>query len=320
MDLWRPSANPQLLYKRAQLLADLRGFFAARNAVEVEVPVLATSAVTDINIDSISAQVNGIKAYLQTSPEYFLKRLLASGFGDIYYLGKAFRDGEQGLRHNPEFTLLEWYRIGWDETQLMQEIEELITLVFQHIDRPQPTISYISYADAFESTLGVNPHSCSLQVLRQLAVDMGHQDWSNESRPNCLDLLFSQKVESQLSDGLVFVYDYPSCQAALSQIKSDRENNLVSRRFEVFLNHMELANGYFELTDAVQQQQRFEGDLLARAGAQKLPVALDKNLHSAMQAGLPNCSGVALGVDRLLMQMYDISSINEVLSFSWERC
>ena len=320
MDLWRPSANPQLLHQRAELLARLRGFFAERDALEVDVPSLAASSVTDINIESIGAQVKGVKAYLQTSPEYFMKRMLASGLGDIYYLGKAFRDGEQGLRHNPEFTLLEWYRIGWDETQLMREIEELITLVYKDIDRPQLKVSYISYEDAFKEALAVNPHHCSLEILQQLAVNMGHQHWSNESRANCLDLLFSQIIEPQLSDGLVFIYDYPACQAALSQIKSDPEDNLVSRRFEVFLNRMEIANGYFELTDAVEQQRRFEADQLARAKMHKSPVAVDKHLHRAMQSGLPSCSGVALGVDRLLMQMCDIASIDDVLPFSWERC
>jgi len=320
IDIWRPSADNQLLLKRAKLLAFLRIFFAQRDVVEVDTPVLSTTSVTDTNIDSISAQVNGANCYLQTSPEYFMKRMLASGVGDIYYLGKAFRDGEQGPRHNPEFTLLEWYRIGWDEIQLMQEIEDLFSLLFQYIDRAQPRVSRISYGHAFRERFNADPHQCDLQTLQRLAVDLGYQNWGNESRANCLDLLFSEKVEPKLPDGLVFVYDYPACQAALSQTQSDCSDRLVSRRFEVFLDRMELANGYFELTDASEQQQRFEADLMARVDAQKPSLAVDEKLHRAMQAGLPSCAGVALGVDRLLMQLYGATSIDEVLSFGWERC
>ena len=298
----------------------LRDFFAQREVMEVDTPTLAKTSVTDTNIHSIMAKVNGDSGYLQTSPEYFMKRMLASGVGDIYYLGKAFRDGEQGPRHNPEFTLLEWYRIGWDEHQLMAEIEELIHLLLQQLDRPEIAVSRISYRDCFMEAFTIDPHHCALADLQELAVNLGYPSWCDESRANCLDLLFSEKIEPTLPDGLVFVHDYPACQSALAQTKLYDDGAVVSRRFEVFLNRMELANGYFELTDAAEQRQRFEQDLLARAVTQKSQIPLDNNLHQAMQAGLPSCAGVALGVDRLLMQLYGVTSISDVIAFNWDRC
>jgi lysyl-tRNA synthetase class 2 len=298
----------------------LRGFFAQRSLMEVDTPILAKTSVTDININSIEARVNNTQSYLQTSPEYFMKRLLAAGIGDIYYLGKVFRDGEQGPRHNPEFTLLEWYRLNWDEYQLMGEVAELITHLYQSQDQVEPQISNLSYAECFSGVFSIDPHSCQLEELQALAVDIGAESWAEETRANCLDLLFSERVEPHLPSGLVFVYDYPACQAALAQTKLCDDGTLVSRRFEAFLNRMELANGYFELTDAAQQRQRFETDNSIRSIMHKKQMPLDNNLHQAMQAGLPSCAGVALGVDRLLMQLYGIKSIDKVLAFDWERC
>ena len=288
--------------------------------MEVDTPILAKTSVTDININSIEARVNNTQSYLKTSPEYFMKRLLAAGIGDIYYLGKVFRDGEQGPRHNPEFTLLEWYRLNWDEHQLMSEVAELITHLYQSQAQIEPQVSNLSYAECFSEVFNIDPHSCQLEELQALAVDIGAESWAEETRANCLDLLFSERVEPHLPSGLVFVYDYPACQAALAQTKLCDDGTLVSRRFEVFLNRMELANGYFELTDAAQQRQRFETDNSTRSIMHKKQMPLDNNLHQAMQAGLPSCAGVALGVDRLLMQLYGIKSIDKVLAFDWERC
>jgi lysyl-tRNA synthetase class 2 len=308
------------LPKRAELLTFLRSFFRQHAVMEVDTPVVSSATVTDVNIDSIPARVSGVNCYLQTSPEYFMKRLLAAGVGDIYYLGKAFRDAELGPRHNPEFTLLEWYRLGWNEFQLMQEIEQLIILAFQRVDRPQPVVAQISYRDCFKEVLGLDPHKSSLKELQQLAVNRGYSDWGNESRANCLDLLFSELIEPNLPEGLVFIYDYPVCQSALAQTKLDTDDCLVSRRFEVFLDRMELANGYYELTDSSEQRQRFESDIEARAVAQKTDVAMDEKFNNAMLAGLPQCSGVALGVDRLLMQLHGLQSIDKALPFAWDRC
>ena len=309
-----------MLQMRANLLAFLRAYFAEQSVMEVDPPLLATTSVTDINIESIGAQAMGQSCFLQTSPEFFMKRLLASGAGDIYSLGKVFREAEQGSRHNPEFTLLEWYRLNWDEFQLIAEVENLVVGAYQAIQNSQISVSRISYGDCFEQTLGIDPHGAKLSALQSLSEEKGYPQWRNETRANCLDLLFSELVEPQLLKGLVTVYDYPACQAALAQIHQDAEGRLVSRRFEVFLNGMELANGYFELTDAEQQLQRFQQDIEHRQQTNKPEMGIDPKLNKAMQQGLPSCSGVTMGVDRLLMQLLDVQSIGEVMTFSWDHC
>ena len=309
-----------MLQMRANLLAFLRAYFAEQSVMEVDPPLLATTSVTDINIESIGAQAMGQSCFLQTSPEFFMKRLLASGAGDIYSLGKVFREAEQGSRHNPEFTLLEWYRLDWDEFQLISEVENLVIGAYQNIQNIQIPVSRINYGDCFEQTLGIDPHKTKLSTLQSLVEEKGYPQWGSETRANCLDLLFTEFVEPKLSKGLVTVHDYPACQAALAQTYKDAKGRLVSRRFESFLNGLELANGYFELTDAEQQSQRFQQDVEQRQQANKPVMSIDAKLDQAMRQGLPSCSGVALGVDRLLMQLSEAQSINEVLAFPWDRC
>ncbi|MGB0449348.1 MAG: EF-P lysine aminoacylase EpmA [Porticoccaceae bacterium] len=309
---WQPGISLDRLHQRGRVLAELRSFFQQRNVLEVDVPVLATTSVTDRNIESIAALPGG---YLQTSPEYFMKRLLAAGSGDIFCLGKAFRNGEAGSRHNPEFTLLEWYRCGWDEHQLMAELGELVSRLIAGT-----VIQKCSYADLFIEHLGLDPHRAELASLQELAVKAGSSAWSDESRANCLDLLFSLVIEPRLADGLVLVYDYPACQAALAKCYRDSQGRRVSRRFEAFLNRVELANGYFELTDGQEQACRFADDQQARKVAGKPPMEIDQNLLAALDSGLPECSGVALGVDRLLMQVEGATSLDQVMPFSWDRC
>ena len=309
-----------MLQARAELLSTLRQFFFQRSVMEVDVPVLARSSVTDINIESIPANIYSESGYLQTSPEYFMKRLLSQGAGDIFCLGKAFRNGEQGCRHNPEFSLLEWYRRGWDEHQLMDEIAELISLVFAARSSQPLAITKRTYGDCFSQILGIDPHGADLVELQEKAVAASSDSWTGESRANCLDLLFSQLVEPQLPSGLVFVYDYPACQSALAQLHNDTQGRQVSRRFEVFLNGLELANGYFELTDRAEQQQRFDGDNAQRIEASKPQIPVDRHLLAALDHGMPSCAGVAMGVDRLLMQLEGADSITQVMPFSWDRC
>lgn len=309
-----------MLQARAELLSTLRQFFFQRSVMEVDVPVLARSSVTDINIESIPANIYSESGYLQTSPEYFMKRLLSQGAGDIFCLGKAFRNGEQGCRHNPEFSLLEWYRCGWDEHQLMDEIAELMSLVFAARSSQPLAITKRTYADCFSEILGIDPHGADLVELQEKAVAASSDSWTGESRANCLDLLFSQLVEPQLPPGLVFVYDYPACQSALAQLHNDTQGRQVSRRFEVFLNGLELANGYFELTDRAEQQQRFDGDNAQRIEASKPQIPMDRHLLAALDHGMPSCAGVAMGVDRLLMQLEGADSITQVMPFSWDRC
>ncbi len=319
-DQWQPGIHMSSLRYRSELLQSLRSFFQQRQVLEVDVPVLARSTVTDINIESISTLVSGNSGYLQTSPEYFMKRLLAAGSGDIFCLGKAFRDAESGRRHNPEFTLLEWYRCGWDEHQLMAEVAELISQLANVGADTQLVVTKLSYGECFKSVLGVDPHSAKIASLQQMAVEASSESWAHESRANCLDLLFSLNVEPQLPNGLVFIYDYPACQAALAQLNLNAQGQLVSRRFEAFFNSMELANGYMELTDAVQQRERFEKETDQRSAQNKPAVAIDEKLMAALDSGLPPCAGVALGVDRLLMQLLRADSIDQAMAFSWQRC
>ncbi|UTW45006.1 EF-P lysine aminoacylase GenX [bacterium SCSIO 12696] len=312
---WQPSASIDTLRTRAHLLAKIRDFFNARSAYEVDVPVLGARAVTDLHIDSVEARCNGGSYFLQSSPEYFMKRLLAAGSGDIYCLGKAFRDGEAGGRHNPEFTLLEWYRLGWDDHRLMDEVAELVGALY-----PEPlAIQKASYGELFYEHIGIDPHRGELSQLQTVAAQVAGCDAFNEPRATCLDLIFSLLVEPNLPDGLVLVYDYPECQAALARIAEDENGRRVARRFEAFLHRMELANGYWELVDAQEQTQRFEWDCEQRQTAGKKVVQADTKLLAALQSGLPECAGVALGVDRLLMAVLSKNNIGEVLPFSFDR-
>lgn len=309
---WKPTAELETLKYRAKLFAGIRQFFDAQDVTEVDVPVLAKTGVTDLHIDAIEAKIGTETWYLQSSPEYYMKRLLAAGASSIYYLGKAFRKGEVGRKHRQEFTLLEWYRLGWDEFQLMNEIAELL----QALGVNTASYQIMTYADVFEQQVGANPHQATLNVLQSLASDIAGTDFSREVRSICLDLIFSLAVEPQLPTGLVFVHDYPSCQSALAQLDNDRQNNKVARRFEAFLNGIELANGYFELRDTVELQSRFELDLMQRHEIGKPIVPIDQHLLAAMYSGLPVCSGVALGVDRLLMQLLNFNDISHVIPFA----
>lgn len=320
MDKWKPGASIGALKRRAQMMASIRHFFSRRSVLEVDVPLLSSSTVTDINIESISAKVCGSKGYLQTSPEYFMKRLLASGSGDIYSMSKAFRDGEVGSKHNPEFTMLEWYRCGWDEHQLIDEVIDLISSVISAPENVTIDITKISYIDCFVHHLGFDPQDADLDRLQEIAAGLASESWSEETRENCLDLIFSLKVEPQLPLGIAIIYDYPECQSALAQFGVNNAGQKVSRRFEVFLNRMEVGNGYLELTDADEQRSRFNRDCINREKSKKSPVNIDIKLLAALEAGLPSCAGVAIGVDRLLMSEAESNSIDEVVSFSWLRC
>ena len=319
MDDWRPGASIETLYARALLLSKIRNFFSQRSVLEVDVPILGRSTVTDRYIESILVDMIDSPGYLQTSPEYFMKRLLAIGMGDIYNLGKSFRQSEIGDKHNPEFCLLEWYRHGWNEHQLMDEVAELVELLAEVNQRGPIAISKLSYSKCVFNYLNFDPHEISLQDLRDIAADLSSKQWLGETRENCLDLIFKMAVEPKLPVGLVLVHDYPSCQAALSQIDNNTEGQTISRRFEVFYNRLEIGNGYFELLDADEQSKRFDMDIASRLEDGKPFVGKDKKFINALERGLPACSGVAIGVDRLLMGILDLRSIDEVVSFSWPR-
>lgn len=315
---WQGAAELPVLRDRAALYGDIRAFFQARGVLEVETPLLCSTGITDPAIEPLRVERGrSIRAprYLQTSPEYAMKRLLAAGSGPIFQIARAFRDGEAGSRHNPEFSLLEWYRPGFDLHALMDEVAELLRRCLG--DKPT---RICTYRELFMDTLSVDPLATDLDTLRQCAARVVDVGGLTGDRDLWLDLLLSHVIEPTLCDrGVCFVHDYPASQAALARIHSP-DGAPVAQRFEVYVDGIELANGYFELTDPGEQRARFEADN-ARRREHGLPeYPLDEFLLGAMENGLPECSGVALGLDRLLMLRTGKRDIREVLAFDWERC
>lgn len=295
------------------MLAGAREFFASRGVLEVETPLLSAGAVTDPHIESLSTEVGGSRVYLCPSPEYAMKRLLAAGAGDIYQICKAFRDGERGRWHNPEFTLIEWYRVGFDDAALMSEVEALIGRLLQPY-RPVAPAERLSYAAALQRHAGVDA-SAGDDELTACAVRHGIVCSAALDRDAKLDLLVGMVVGPRLGwDRPCFICDYPPSQAALARLKQSRP--AVAARFELYVDGLELANGFHELLDAGEQRRRFSQDLaLRRARGQSLPPA-DPHLIAALQAGLPDCAGVALGFDRLVAVALRAQRLSEVLAFT----
>lgn len=303
-----------MLRARAELLAKLRAFFAERKVLEVETPLLAKATASDLHIQSWRTEnLWGQKKqplYLQTSPEYAMKRLLASGCGAIFQLGKAFRFEEISDRHNPEFTLLEWYQPDYSLSMLMDEVEALLKSVTALKD-----IKRFSYRELFQQALAIDPHSISTEDLERLAKSEINLVAQELDRTDYLQLILSELIEPNM-EGNWFLYDYPVEQAALARIKKDELGTSVAERFELFCSGMEIANGYFELTDPVEQRRRFEADINKRNQMNRDVVPIDESLLAALTSGLPDCAGVALGVDRLLMIVVGAKSIDEVISFT----
>ena len=318
LDAWRPSASLRQLRARARLLTGIRAFFAARGVLEVDTPLLCQAGITDPAIEPLMVtrgQSIDRPRFLQTSPEYAMKRLLAAGSGPIFQVARAFRDGEAGGRHNPEFTLLEWYRPDVDYHALMDEVAALV----QACLGPRPRRAS-SYRDLFVTTLGIDPMLATVAELEAVVrerIDVGPLQGP---RDLWLDLLLSHCIEPALAreGGLVFVYDYPASQAALAALV-ERDGAAVARRFELYVDGVELANGYQELTDPVELRRRFEADNRRRREMGQQERGPDERLLAAMAHGLPECSGVALGVDRLLMLAEGAGSLAEVLAFDWSR-
>jgi lysyl-tRNA synthetase class 2 len=306
---WRPSASLTIIQQRARVYRQIRAFFDARECLEVDTALLSPTTNTDANIESIKTSNLGQTFYLQTSPEFAMKRLLAAGSGSIYQIGHAFREGEKGRRHHPEFTLLEWYRIGFDYQQLIDEIERLIDEVSGEKNHYQR----VSYRQLVLDHIGIDIDKIELLSLRQ-KVDQLVSGTSSAALDidQCLDLLVSLVIAPEIK-GYVFVYDYPVSQAALARVKAS--NSKVAERFELFYNGLELANGFSELCDSRQQRVRFEGDNNRRLAAGLEPYPIDELLLSALDSGLPECAGVAIGLDRLLMVLLGKNSIDQVLSF-----
>lgn len=313
---WQATASPENLQKRAQLLAALRQFFAERNVLEVETPVLGKRTVSDVHLQSFdipAAAHSKQSLYLQTSPEYAMKRLLAGGSGSIYQITKAFRQEEQSKQHNPEFTLLEWYRIGFSLDQLMDEVEELVRGLIQC-----QTIPRFSYQQLFETHLNFDPHSIDSSRLQEIANKSISISTKQLTDTDYLQLLMSHCIEPQLPEQC-FVFDYPVAQAALARLGKSKNGITVARRFELYCQGMELANGYAELTDSTQQRARFEKDNAMREQISMTTIPADERLIDAMDHGLPECAGVAMGVDRLAMILCGSDSITDVISFPFDR-
>lgn len=312
---WRPGASRLAVEARATLLSDIRAYFLKNKVMEVVTPVLSQAGNSDPNIRNVATDSQRRK-YLRTSPEYAMKRLLASGHGDIYELGPVFRAGESGRYHNPEFTLLEWYRVGWNYIDLAHEVIDLVRLCGrgQFDDWP---IRQVTYRELFQRETGLDPLYCNESELAACALErgimaapMGHQEW--------LDLLLSELIQPALpGEAFTLLCEFPPEQAALARIKAG--DPPVAERFEIYLGQMELANGYQELTNADEQFERFrqEARLAKSRGEEQAP--LDMNLIAALSHGLPECAGVALGVDRLLMSCLKLERIDAVLSFAANR-
>ncbi|HED36033.1 MAG TPA: EF-P lysine aminoacylase GenX [Gammaproteobacteria bacterium] len=318
---WQPTASLETLKKRARMLQGLRAFFAARDVLEVETPVLSPSAITDPQLQSFSTGFNQRDFYLHTSPEFYMKRLLAAGSGDIYQVARVFRDDELGRYHNPEFSLLEWYRVGFDHHRLMDEVEQLLQMFFMD---EMLQINRISYQQAFLQQLQIDPLNIEVAALKQCAekfkLEIPHgmeRDIEGDNRDIWLDWLMVECVAPSFAkDEFTFLYHYPASQAALARL--DEKDPRVANRFELFYGELELANGFYELTDAQQQLQRFEQEnaVRKRRGQQIMPV--DHALIAALAAGLPDCSGVAIGLDRLLMILTENEKLQGVMSFGNE--
>ena len=313
---WRPTASRETLLTRAQMLRAARDWFDRNGALEVETPTLSSAAVTDVHLTSIEATACGARRYLHTSPEFAMKRLLAAGYGDAWQVARVYRDGEVGPSHNPEFTMIEWYRTGVDHHALMGEVDGLIGSMLTDL-RTLRTSERLSYRDVFEAHLGIDPLRCSIPELvaaleaRSVALPAGLGD----ERDAWLDLAMAVTVGPRLGhDRLTFVYDYPASQAALARRRGD-----VASRFEVYLDGIELANGFHELSDPAEQRSRFAADLDARRTRALPAMPVDQHLLAALAHGLPDCAGVALGFDRLVMCAVGARRIDEVIAFPFER-
>jgi elongation factor P--(R)-beta-lysine ligase len=315
--VWSPTATRETLVKRAELLAEVRRFFATRNVLEVETPILSLAATTDLNIHSFTGMLDvpGLAGsfYLQTSPEFAMKRLLAAGSGPIYQIARVFRAGERGRWHNSEFTLLEWYRPGYDHLALMDELDELLHTAVRFGPSRRT-----SYQTAFLDHAELDPLAASSEELQAVATRLGMREAKEQARDVLLDFILSVAVAPHLGvDGPEYLYEYPASQAALARL-SPRDPR-VAERFELYLHGVELANGFHELTDPDEQAERFAADRRRRADLGLPDRPTDERLLAALRHGLPACAGVAVGIDRLLLCTLGLRHIDEVLTFPVER-
>lgn len=319
---WKPNASINNLLNRAAIIATVRRFFYDRNILEVDTPSLSQATVPDVHIDSFKTiffkpgTTAKQELYLITSPEYHMKRLLVAGIGPIYQICHCFRNRELGDLHNPEFTMLEWYRPQYNIYQLMNEVNELIDkIIYCGI------ADKISYQDVFIRHLNIDPLSSSIKELKQIVklLPGDLSNFINESYDTLLQLLLSHLVTSVVGfEKPIFIYNFPISQASLATINLDDER--VAERFELYYQGVELANGFQELTDSIEHYRRFKYDNHLRTIIGKNKQPIDNKFLTAIQQGLPRCSGVSLGVDRLIMLALKMKDLSQVIAFSVDRC
>lgn len=308
---WQPTASLGLIKKRAVLLQQIRDFMNYRDIIEVDTPVLSHYAISDPYIQSmttVEVSEKDTQLYLHTSPEFCMKRLLAAGSGSIYQIAHVFRDEETGRRHNTEFTMLEWYRVGFDYHQLMDEVGELLNGI--GLETPDK----MTYEQSFLQTVKLDPHTVETKQLQKISREHGWET-DSEDRHALLDFVFSEVVlKNIIFNKPLIIYDYPACMSALATLKPGEP--VVSERFELFVAGMEIANGFNELTNADEQLKRFEAELHTRRNRNLAEPPLDRNFLAALNSGLPECAGVAVGIDRLMMVLSGKDDINEVSTFT----
>lgn len=318
---WQPTAPIANLLKRAKIVNEIRHFFADRGVLEVETPTMSQATVTDVHLRAFETQftgpgaAQGITLYLMTSPEYHMKRLLAAGSGPIYQMGRSYRNEEAGRYHNPEFTMLEWYRPHYDMYRLINEVDDLLQQTLEC-----ESAESLSYQQAFLRYLDIDPLTAEKDKLREVAakLDVSNIADTEEDRDTILQLLFMVAVEPHIGlEKPTFIYHFPASQASLAEISS--EDHRVAERFEVYYKGVELANGFRELTDAAEQRQRFERDNRKRASMGLPEQPIDENLLAALEHGFPECAGVALGIDRLIMLALGAERISDVIAFPVDR-
>lgn len=319
---WQPTATRERLAQRARLLSTAREFLNRRGLLEVETPLAVIAAVTDVHLASAEVRFGHDETprYLHTSPEYAMKRLLAAGSGDIWQLCKVFRADERSAVHNPEFTMLEWYRVGFDMPALIDEVAELVQALLEVSGAPARAPQRLTYRAAFLEHVGVDPLAADRPALEAAAAPAAVPEATLRSlnRDELLDLLMALRVGPQLGRGaLTFVTHYPASQAALARL--DPADPRVAHRFELYADGVELANGFHELADSAEQRRRFEADRRERQRRGLVAPALDERLLAALSRGLPDCAGVALGFDRVAMLATGAAHIDEILSFPYDR-
>ena len=316
---WQPTTSKNTRLERATLLREIREYFYKQNVLEVETPALSQAGNTDPYIESFHVDNPHLQQeirYLHTSPEYPMKRLLAASSGDIYQICKVWRQGESGKNHNPEFTLLEWYRVGFSYQQLMNEVSQLLQFAIPSLKKKHQSFTYEAL---FLEKLNLNPHIASKQALINCVnANIEHLSVDNLDKQAMLDALLTHCIEPTFNkDCLTFIYDYPVNQSALARIKNT-DDYAVAERFEVYLGETELGNGYQEETDYICNKTILKNENKKRQKMQLKTVTEDNFFLEATKNNIPYCSGVAIGIDRILMRRCDVDSIQKVINFPWD--